>query len=220
MPSVIFDLDGTLADTSADLISAANACFRDLGLGDVLDPHRDKVTAFHGGRAMLRAGLARTGALDAGEVERQYPRLLDYYAGALCVQTHLYPGAMEAVERLKADGYAVGICTNKPEGLAQALLVELGVRSAFGALIGADTLPVRKPDPEPLRETVRRLGRDPARTCLIGDTDTDRMTARAAGVPSVLVTFSATGRAVHELEPEATIDHFDELSDVILGLRL
>ncbi|SDI14482.1 HAD-IA family hydrolase [Lutimaribacter saemankumensis] len=219
MRTVIFDLDGTLADTSGDLIAAANHCFRDMGLGDVLDPVGDMLTAFHGGRAMLKLGLERVAHEDvAGQIERFYPVLLDAYGAAIDVHTKLYPGAMEAVDALRGAGYAVGICTNKPEGLAEVLLQRLGVRDAFASLIGADTLPVRKPDPEPFRESVRRAGGDPARACLIGDTNTDRETARAAGVPVVLVTFGPAGTGVADLAPEALIGHFDELPGVVRRL--
>ncbi len=218
--TVIFDLDGTLADTSGDLIAAANARFRALGLGDVLDPVRDASVAFRGGRAMLKEGFRRTGTHGPEEVDRQYPPFLEAYAEAIDVHTRLYPGAMAAVEALRAEGYAVGICTNKPEGLAETLLARLGVREAFGSLIGADTLPVRKPDPEPLIEAVRRAGGDPRRACLIGDTVTDRETARAAGAPCVLVTFGPEGRGVAELAPEAPLDHFDDLPRVVAALGL
>ena len=220
MPSVIFDLDGTLADTSADLIAAANSCFQTLGLGDLLDPVADAATAFRGGRAMLSLGFERSGTHGADEVERQWHAFIRSYTDNVCVHSRLYPGAMEAVDALKSQGYAIGICTNKPEAQSEMLLTELGVRGAFDALVAADTLPVRKPDPEPLREVVRRLGRDPARTCLVGDTDTDRNTARAAGVPSILVTFGPTGRAVLDLEPEATIDDYADLPGVVAGLGL
>lgn len=210
--TVVFDLDGTLADTSADLIGAANACFRDLGLGDLLVPGQDDLTAFHGGKAMLRLGFARVGpGWTETMVEAQYPRLLAAYAADIDRHTRLYPGAVEAVRTLRAQGYATGICTNKPEGLAETLLRRLGIRDLFGALVGADTLPVRKPDPEPLRETVRRLGGDLARTLLVGDTDTDRRTAAAAGIPVALVTFGPEGRGVARLEPEALLDHYDAL---------
>ena len=193
MRTVIFDLDGTLADTSGDLIAAANACFRDMGVGDVLDPARDAAVALRGGRMMLRTGLERLSRYDEATVDRYYPVLLEVYGGAIAHHSRLYPGAMEAVAELSARGLGVGICTNKPEALADQLLLELGVRGAFASLVGADTLPVRKPDPEPLREAARRCGGDPARTVLIGDSDTDRNTALAAGVPSVLVTFGPAG---------------------------
>ena len=97
-------------------------------------------------------------------------------------------------------------------------MLALGAREAFGALVGADTLPVRKPDPEPLRETARRLGGDPARTVLIGDSDTDRNTARAAGVPSVLVTFGPSGADMAALEPEALLEDYADLPDLVQEL--
>jgi phosphoglycolate phosphatase len=218
MRTVIFDLDGTLADTSGDLIASANACFRQMGLGDVLDPAADAGIALRGGRMMLRRGLERLNQFDQAVVDQYYPILLDAYREAIDLHTVLYPGAMEAVETLKTQGYGVGICTNKPEALAELLLTRMGIRDAFGALIGADTLPVRKPDPAPLREAAQRLGGDPAKTVLIGDSDTDRNTARNAGVPSVLVTFGPSGDDMAALKPEALIDHFDDLPDVVRQL--
>ncbi len=167
---------------------------------------------------MLTAGLERLGRMDAVVVDRYYPMLLEAYGRAIADHTVLYPGALEAVEVLASRGYGVGICTNKPEALAEQLMQALGARDAFGALVGADTLPVRKPDPEPLRETARRLGGDPAKTILIGDSDTDRNTARAAGVPSVLVTFGPSGADMAALEPEALLEDYADLPDLVQEL--
>ncbi|SPH23695.1 Phosphoglycolate phosphatase, chromosomal [Defluviimonas aquaemixtae] len=214
MRTVIFDLDGTLADTSADLIGAANECFRDLGAGDLLDPLADALTAFHGGRAMLRLGFSRLGTGSEAEVDAQYPRLLAAYEAGIDRQTRLYPGVVEAMEVLLAEGYATGICTNKPERLAELLLARLGVRGLFGAVIGADTLPVRKPDPAPYRLSVERSGGRTDRSMLVGDTETDRRTAAAAGVPVALVTFGPEGRGVSRLSPDALLDGFDALPTV------
>lgn len=218
MRTVIFDLDGTLADTSGDLIAAANTCFRNLGLGELLDPTTDAATALRGGRAMLKLGFSRVDGYGEPEVDRQYPLLLSAYADDIDTHTTLYPGAMEAVEILKGDGYAVGIATNKPERLAEALMQSLGVRSYFGSLIGADTLPVRKPDPAHHIEAVRRAGGDPRRSLLVGDTATDRDTSRNAGVPSVLVTFGPGRADVLALDPDATIDRYDELPAIVTRL--
>ena len=218
MKTVIFDLDGTLADTSGDLIAAANACFREMGAGDMLDPGRDAGTALRGGKAMLRLGLSRMGVAEEAEIERWYPALLEAYARDIDRHTVLYDGAMAAVERLSGDGFGVGICTNKPEALAEALLVRLGVREAFASLIGADTLAVRKPDPEPLFEAARRAGGHPGRTLLVGDSDTDRNTAAAAGVPSILVTFGPSGEDMAALRPEGLLHRFEDLPEMVARL--
>ena len=216
--TAIFDLDGTLADTSGDLLAAANACFRGLGHGDVLGAG-DEFAAFAGGRAMLRLGFSRLG-VEWGEaqVSAEYPRLLGAYAAAIDRHTVIYPGVAAALRALAAQGWHLGICTNKPEGLAESLMGRLGLRGHFACLIGADTLPVRKPDPAPYLEAVRRAGGDLARSVLIGDTVTDRDTARAAGVPVVLVTFGPSGRAVADLRPDALLDHFDALPGLLAGL--
>lgn len=213
---VVFDLDGTLADTSGDLLAAANACFRAMGAGDMLGPE-DALVALNGGRAMLRLGMSRLGAVDEAEVDRWYPRLLEAYAGAICVHTRAYPGVPAALERLRRDGHALAICTNKPEGLAETLMREMGLRDLFAALVGADTLPVRKPDPAPYRLAVDRAG-GAARSMILGDTETDHRTGRAAGVPVALVTFGHEGEAVARLSPDALLRHFDDLPDLVARL--
>lgn len=211
MKTVIFDLDGTLADTSGDLIAAANVCFRQMGEGDLLDPIADAGTAFRGGRAMLTLGLNRVDRFSESMVDQYFPVLIGAYGAAIDVHTTLYPGAMDAVETLRTLGFGVGICTNKQEVLAEQLMTCLGVRSTFGALVGADTLPVRKPDPAPFNEVVHRLGGDPKTSMLVGDTVTDHDTARAAGVPSILVTFGPGGDEVVALEPDALLHDYASL---------
>lgn len=215
MGTVVFDLDGTLADTSGDLIEAANVCFRQMGVGDLLVHGADAATALTGGKAMLRLGLSRMGkAVDEDEVDQWYPVLLEAYEEKIDQHTVFFPGAMEAVQALKTHGHKVSICTNKPEKLARILFRSLGALDEFHSLIGADTLPVRKPDPEPLREAVRRAGGDISDAMMIGDTITDHSTARAAGVPSILVTFAPGREKVAELEPDALLHHFDDLPDI------
>lgn len=219
MKTVVFDLDGTLADTSADLIAAANACFMRLGHGRLLDPVADKLTAFHGGRAMLQLGFSRLESARGNfDVDAEYSNFLDNYGENIDRETRLYPNAREAVERLLGDGYACAVCTNKPEGFARELLTRLGLIEMFGALIGADTLPVRKPDPAPYRAAVEGAGGKVVTSCLIGDTETDVKTARAAGVPVVLVRFGPEGDAIARLGPDALLDHYDELATIVAEL--
>jgi phosphoglycolate phosphatase len=200
------------------LIAAANHCFDRMGLGTRLDPATDAGTALRGGKAMLTLGLERAGQYSADLVDRWYPELLTAYGDALDVHTVMYPGAMDAVETLKSNGMAVGICTNKPEGLAETLMTRLGVRDAFGSLIGADTLSTRKPDAAPYVAAVERAGGVVTQSCLIGDTKTDRDTARAVGVACVLVGFGPSGGDMAALEPDAIIQHFDELPEVAARL--
>ena len=211
MKCVIFDLDGTLADTSGDLIAAANACFSAMGEKVRLDPKTDAGIALRGGRAMLTAGLSRIGKLDESLPEKWYPALLDAYSGAICNHTVLYPGAAQILEQLRMSGYVLGVATNKPQALAERVLRELGVRDLFGSMIGADTLPVKKPDPAHFWAAVDGAGGTREAAVLIGDSDTDRKTAAAAGAPCILVTFAPPGRAVEALEPEGLIDHFHDL---------
>ncbi|MCT4607966.1 MAG: HAD-IA family hydrolase [Pelagimonas sp.] len=218
MRCVIFDLDGTLADTSGDLLAAANTCFEEMGESVRLTPEQDAGVALRGGRAMLTAGLTRAGILSDALVDQWYPRLLSAYEGALDVHTVFYPGALEAVEILRSQGYAVGICTNKPERLAEKLMQALGARDLFGSLVGADTLRTRKPDVAPYWAAVDRAGGTRNASLLVGDSDTDRNTAKAAGVPSILVTFAPPGDAVKALNPEGVIDHFDDLPKEVARL--
>ncbi|WP_041527344.1 HAD-IA family hydrolase [Paracoccus aminophilus] len=215
--TVVFDLDGTLADTSLDLIAAANACFTSRGLAAPLDPQQDAAIAFQGGRAMLRAGYARLPAevlTPPGAEDEDYPRLLSFYAEKIAEHTVLYPGVIEALHSLKDAGHRLAVCTNKPEALAERLLAELGIRDRFAALIGADTLPVRKPDPRPYLAAVEAAGGEAARSFLVGDTETDRKTATAAKVKVALVTFGPEGQAISRLKPDRLLEHYDDLPEL------
>lgn len=204
-----FDLDGTLADTSGDLIAAANAALREAGFGAPLTLHEHQAAAFAGGRAMLRAGFG--GDVDEALVEAGYPRLLAHYAENIDHHTRLYPGVEAALDALEAAGWALSVCTNKPEWLAETLLTRLGLRGRFAAMLGADSRPYRKPDPRHLIDAIEAAGGAASRAVLVGDTVNDREAARAAGVPCVLVAFGPMGRGVAALGPEATLDHFDDL---------
>ena len=214
---VIFDLDGTLADTSGDLLAAANAAFDRIGSAARLDPSsaEDRAVALTGARPMLRLGLSRLGEVDEEMVDAGYRPLLDAYDADIASETRFYPGALDAVRRLRARGDAVGICTNKPEGLTRKLLEALDASALFDAMVGADTIDVSKPDPEHFWETVRRCDGDRARSVLVGDTATDRKTAAAAGVPCILVTFAPDGHSVADLDPAALLHDFADLESVV-----
>jgi len=219
MRGAIFDLDGTLADTAGDLLAAANAALAARGLS-ALDPVRHRLVAGRGGRAMIRAALAE-GALDPDGAEGRaltealYPELLVAYEARIAEETALFEGAETCLAALAGAGWRLGVCTNKPERLARLLLDRLGVRDRFGAVLGADSLAVRKPDPEHFRETARRIGADPARSVMLGDTRTDLDTARAAGVPVILTGFGFADEPVHSLGADAVAEHYREIAGLL-----
>lgn len=219
MRGAIFDLDGTLADTAGDLLSAANEAMAPHGL-PMLDPVGDRAYAGRGGRPMIRRALALAGRPEDGPEEVAladaiYPALLDAYEARIARETTLFEGVETCLATLEANDWHIGICTNKPERLAILLLNALGVRHRFAAVLGADTLHVRKPDPLHFTETARRVGADPSRSVMIGDTLTDLTTARRAGVPCVLTGFGFAAEPLAELAPDAVVAHFDDLPAVL-----
>ncbi len=185
----VFDLDGTLADTAGDLLAAANACFEAEGLYPPLTPS-DRQTALLGGRAMLTLGAEKLDLDDIPSfVDANYENLLAYYRESLDTHTKLYPDVEAVLKRLKESDWKLAVCTNKPIDLATPLLKSLGVYDLMDAVIGARSLPVSKPNPEPLLETLRLAGAQPERSVLIGDSTTDYNTARNAGTAILLVDF-------------------------------
>lgn len=218
MRTVIFDLDGTLVDTAADLVGAMNRLAAEEGLA-ALDPQRHRTTAGAGGKALIRRAMAEAGLPpDPARVDALWPRYLSHYATGIADESRPYPGALACLDRLAAAGWVVGLCTNKPEGLARQLLDRLGMTDRFAAILGADSLPVRKPDPRHLTETVARAGGRLGASVLVGDTVTDRETARAAGVPCILTRFGYAAQPLAVLAPEAVIDHLAEVEAVAARL--
>ncbi|MEO0342274.1 MAG: HAD-IA family hydrolase [Pseudomonadota bacterium] len=211
MAAVIFDLDGTLADTSQDLLNAANTAFTRLGFEPPLIKATDHAVAFHGGRRMLSVGIERiTGRIDNDFVDRNYQTLLDAYEENIAQFTRFFDGVEAALDILKEQGHRVAICTNKPFYLAEKLIQELAAADRFEALLGADTLDVRKPDPKHYTETLAAMGYD-GPSLLVGDTVTDLKTAEAAQVPCILVDFGAREEGTFAYKPAAVITDFVQL---------
>jgi phosphoglycolate phosphatase len=205
---VAFDLDGTLADTAPDLAAALNHTLAALGRPGVPpDSVRNRIG--HGGRALLRRGLAASGEAPEALVERGYKVFLEYYGARICEGTAPFPGIEAALAAIGESGAAAAVCTNKAEALTLKLLDTLGWRNRFAAVVGGDTLAVRKPDPAPLLEAVARAGG--GRAVLVGDSIIDAETARAAGMPFVAVSFGYSDRPVEALGADAVIDDFGRL---------
>ena len=210
-PLVVFDLDGTLIDTAADLVASLNHTIGVEGLAPV---GFDDLTYLvgHGGQVMIRRAFSLRGReLSDGDLERMLSTFVEHYAAGMPGQSVLYPGLADAMERLSAAGYRLAVCTNKMEMLAKRLLEGLGVTDRFATITGGDTFAVRKPDAEHLLGTIRLAGGDPVRTVMIGDSLNDMLVAKNAGIPSIGVPFGYSDVPVESLEPTHVITHFNEL---------
>jgi len=205
-----FDLDGTLLDTGADLAAAVNHALGTIGRAPMPEAEIRPLIG-RGARSMLARSLDRSGGGDEALTDRLLPVLLDHYAAHIAVHSAPYPGLLDALDALDARGVRVAVCTNKRERLARALLDALGLGPRFATIIGGDTLgPERlKPKPDLLLEMIARAGG--GRAIFLGDTDNDTRAARAAGIPSIAVSFGFVPCTPAEIGADAGIDHYDEL---------
>jgi phosphoglycolate phosphatase len=209
--SVVFDLDGTIVDTAPDLVIATNRTLNAFDI-DAVDEAVVKRFVGHGSKAMLHAAVKYLGYnVGERELDEMSDRFIAFYGENIAGESRPFPGLVEALTELARGGALLGVCTNKRENLSLKLLQALDLRDHFGAVLGADTLTVRKPDPAHLLETVARLGGDPARAVMVGDSETDAKTAKAARIPFIAVSFGYRNCAIEELGADAVIDHFDEL---------
>ncbi len=209
--SVVFDLDGTLIDSAPDLAGALNALLAEEDIAPVSVTDVRHMVG-EGAVKLIERGLATVGReLGEDQVEPLRLRFLAHYEQMLTATTQPYPGVVDALELLATRGCPLAVCTNKPEGLSHEILAELDLARFFGAVIGGDTLPTRKPDPAPLAAAVGGAGGRLTRAVMVGDSSTDVCTARAAGVPIVLVSFGYTRIPPGDLGADALIDHFDQL---------
>ena len=213
--AVVFDLDGTLVDSVPDLHPAVNRLLAEEGLPPV---SRDAVAAMVGegaGRLVQRAFAAVDVQLSDAAAHRYTDRFRDLYLKAPCTHTTLMPHAGTALERLARRGVKLGLCTNKPVAHTRVILERLELAGYFGAVVGGDSLAVRKPDPAPLLATLAPLGAAPSRSVFVGDSVTDRDTARAAGVRAVLVEGGYTDVPVRALAADAHAASLDELDALL-----
>jgi len=205
---VAFDLDGTLADTSPDIASALNHVLDRFGRRQ-LPEDVVRTMVGQGVKALLRKGFAATGESSEALVEDASPLFFEHYSEHICEGTRPFDGVNEALHALGAKGASLAICTNKPDALTNQLVEALGWNGLFSAVVGPDTLGIRKPDPAPLHEAVRIAGGGSA--VFVGDSITDADTAKAAGLPLVVVSFGFSDCPAEELGAEAVIDHYREL---------
>lgn len=216
LDTIIFDLDGTLVDTAGDLSASLNHALTTLGRATV-DPADVRAMVGHGARKLLERGLGATGGFSEEMIGEGLQLFLDYYAKNIAVESRPFPNVEKVLDELAAQGWKLGICTNKPFLLARDLVGELGWSNRFQALLGADSRPFRKPDPRALTETIAETGGRQA--IFVGDSKTDADTAKAAGTPLVLVTFGYSTEPIDTLGADAVIDHYEKLLPAVSAIQ-
>ncbi|MGD1038700.1 MAG: HAD-IA family hydrolase [Roseiarcus sp.] len=210
-PTLVFDLDGTLAETAGDLIGALNFVLAGEGIAPApVAAARSLLGA--GGRALIARGFALSGReLAPAKLDALFAEFLARYNAHIADETSLFPGVEACLTRCAEAGWRLAVCTNKMERSSRLLLGKLGVADRFAFVCGQDTFGLAKPDPRPLLETIRRAGGDPARAAMVGDSRIDVETARAARTPVIVVDFGYSDVPVAELGPDRVISHFDAL---------
>ncbi len=213
---VIFDLDGTLIDSVADLAHAVNGALADLGAAPLTV---QAVRAMIGDgtsrlieRALAARGLARANLADA------HRRFLRRYAADPVRSTSVYPGVHAALTRLRERSLRLAVCTNKTADLTATILARLELAPFFTAVIGGDSLPFHKPDPRVLQALLARCSAQPHDALMVGDSEVDAAAAQGAGIPLVLMRYGYRRAALEDIPCLAALDDFACLPQLIESL--
>lgn len=221
VPALIFDLDGTLADTAPDLLGATNAVLAARGR-PLLDLNHLRHMVGFGARALIAQAMEASGTpVSEDEMPALVDIFLDHYRAHIADGTRLFPGVPETLAALKHRGARLGVLTNKPQELTDLLLPRLGLEGTFSAVYGAGRKPYTKPDPRIFHEVVADVfdgGGGPG--VMIGDSITDLKTARAASAPCILFSYGFTPVPAAELGADLVLDEFAALPDALSGLKL
>jgi phosphoglycolate phosphatase len=210
--NIVFDLDGTLIDSAPDIQSVATAILSELGKeGLSLTETRSFVGE---GASVFVSRMMAVRGLDKATVSHAeiYQDFLAKYALAVD-KAVFYPGVLAALSVLKASGHRLGLCTNKPEVPARAVMRHMGLDAMFHAFIAGGMLDSRKPEPEMLWKTIEQLG--VGGTLFVGDSEIDAETARRAGVRFALFSEGYRKKPVSDLPHDWVFDHFDRLQAIV-----
>jgi phosphoglycolate phosphatase len=190
MRSFVFDLDGTLVDSLPDLAAALNSVLAEAALAPFA-PAEIAPMVGDGAAALLERAFAARGAAPGADATARY---LAAYQADLAGRSRPYPGIAELLPALRAQGWRLAVCTNKPTEPARKLLAGLGLAGYFAAICGADAAPARKPHPDHLRATLAACDGAPARAVMLGDHANDILAATRARVPVIFAGWGYGGR--------------------------
>ena len=216
-PYLVFDFDGTLVESAIGMTSCMNQLMSDLGRPS-LEVQQVAYMVGEGIQVTVHRAMKATGNVP-DDLEIHVNRFKALYYAQSIDKTPLYPGVAETLERLTADGYVMGLCTNKVYDATVRLLEGLDIARFFKTVAGGDTYSVRKPDPGHLEGVLEAIGGTKDQTVMIGDSVNDIGCAKAANVRSIAVTYGYTITPPAELGADRLVDHFDEIPDVLAALR-
>ncbi|MDH3673410.1 MAG: HAD-IA family hydrolase [Gammaproteobacteria bacterium] len=184
--TVLFDLDGTLADTAPDMAQALNLLLKENDYEPLpFDTIRPWVS--HGGLALVRLGFGEeTGDLELENLRR---RFLEIYAENLCRETRLFPGISQLLAMLSENGFNWGVVTNKPGYLTEPLVAQLTIQPPPACIVSGDTTTNRKPHPEPMLLACKQAGSDPHECLYVGDAERDIHAGKQAGMKTLVALF-------------------------------
>ncbi len=211
---VIFDLDGTIADTRKDLALSVNAMLDHMGF----DPlPLDTVTSYvgHGVRILVKRALGDKAS--EGHVEKGLDFFLDYYGRHLLDNTVAYGGVRETLELL--GNRKLAILTNKPTRFSREIIAGLGLAAYFFEIYGGDSFPLKKPDPMGIKALMSRLSISAEKTLMVGDSDTDVLTGRNAGVWTCGVTYGFGEQTLEEAGPDLLLSDLRDLPSILDGSK-
>jgi phosphoglycolate phosphatase len=192
--TVLFDLDGTLADTAPDLAFALNAVLQEQGRPPL--PYENiRPVVSHGGIALIKHGFGIDET--ASEFQPLRQRLLDIYRDNIARETRLFDGMESLLEELEQRGLNWGVVTNKPGWLTEPLLEQLGILERAAAIVSGDTLPERKPHPAPMLLACEQSGSEAAQCLYVGDAERDIEAGRNAGMATLVALFGYLGENDH-----------------------
>jgi phosphoglycolate phosphatase len=211
---LIFDLDGTLVDSKTDLALSVNAVREMMGLGAL--PH-DLITSYvgRGVTVLIRRALGEDAAGET--VEKATALFLSYYREHMLDNTVMYPGARETLEALGERRLAV--LTNKPVKFSREMLTRLGVAGHFAFVYGGNSFEQKKPDPVGVHKLLGDLGVAPAQALIVGDSDTDVLTGRNAGVWTCGVTYGYGAEGLRDCPPDILLGDLRELPPLLNGTQ-
>lgn len=212
-PVIVFDLDGTLVSTAEDLVGALNVALERQSLAPLpLTKAKDMIG--QGAEALIRRGLEAEGVSPEPDlVARMLTDLLAHYEAHIDAKSRPFDHVIDQLDLLLSEGWRAAICTNKAEHLARVLIEKLGLMDRFSALLGGDTLDVKKPHGRHLLETIARAGGAPDRAVMVGDSRPDVDAARQACVPVIAVDFGYTVEPVSDMGPDVTLSDFSTLAE-------